>query len=269
MITWIKLFYAVSREKISAKRCPENMELQAKRLPASSFYRRSSISRALYEVLSSYLISSGWTTSRLVKRSVDAQGRYVPWLTYPCIAYLETLDLTDKKILEFGGGASTVYFAERSKQVWTIETDPNYSRVLRHLDLTNVEVIDFQSHDPLTHTDLGVEIERVALLDAQYTTRGEIETVGASISLINQLISRADLILIDGGPRHLYSKLVSQSAKDSAIVVIDNTDMDVLEGITEYFTDGAYLKVPMAGLGPLNAYGWVTTVLLRKTVVTR
>lgn len=78
-------------------------------LPESRYFTSNQIQiiRNLYR---SYLKPSGWWISALTRRSIDGEGLATPWLTYAFNHYLSKLDLTNKRILEFGPGASTVFF---------------------------------------------------------------------------------------------------------------------------------------------------------------
>lgn len=50
---------------------------------------------------------------------------FLPWYTSPCLEWLMTLDLKDKRIFEFGVGDSTLWY--RSKGAYTSGVDSNYS----------------------------------------------------------------------------------------------------------------------------------------------
>lgn len=60
----------------------------------------------------------------------------VPWLAPDVVEYLEEIVQPDFKVLEFGAGGSTLWFAERVKQVVSIEHDPDWQRVVQK-NLTN------------------------------------------------------------------------------------------------------------------------------------
>lgn len=54
-----------------------------------------------------------------------------PWLTFGCIMALEYLINRDMKVLEFGSGGSTVFFANNCSEVKSYETDPKWYEVVR------------------------------------------------------------------------------------------------------------------------------------------
>src|SRR5258708_13687669 len=54
-------------------------------------------------------------------KCLDKDGNYVPWFTYPAIEYIKQLDLTDKRVLEYGSGFSTMFWAKRARSLVSIE----------------------------------------------------------------------------------------------------------------------------------------------------
>jgi hypothetical protein len=243
----------------------KSRDLEKPALPQSHFYPSDSLTRGLLDVSEDYLLYSGWRNSRSQRRSVDRHGKAIPWLTYPSIAFLDQLDLADKTILEFGGGGSTAYFSRRAKHVLSVELDGLYIDSLRRLNLGNVDF--FEWHSCPGPKNLVTALRGLATKDASYESSENIEKVLNCASRLAELAASADLILIDGGPRTLYAEITSQSIKETAIVVVDNTDMPPLLGLTDRFPEKHFLKIPFKGLGPLNAYGWETTILLPRTYV--
>jgi hypothetical protein len=95
---------------------------EAKSLPVSHYFQSKSHFFRLQQFASNFLVRSGWYNSFLTLRSVDQSGKPLPWLTYPAIYFIELLDLSNKVVMEFGSGASTLYFSRRSKSVISYET---------------------------------------------------------------------------------------------------------------------------------------------------
>jgi len=75
---------------------------------------------------------------------VGGRRRVRPWISYQAVEEIERLIRTDWRVLEFGSGMSTIWFAERVSFVLSIESDPGWSEwVLAQLHqrrLTNVAV---------------------------------------------------------------------------------------------------------------------------------
>jgi hypothetical protein len=81
-----------------------------------------------------YLVSRGWIESRRTKRSVDAEGRPLPWITYGAIDFLTERARETFTVFEFGSGNSTLWWAERVAHVTSVEHDEKWAqRVARRL----------------------------------------------------------------------------------------------------------------------------------------
>ena len=65
--------------------------------------------------------------------SLFANLRPVPWLTEGAISFLECYleEHTNARILEFGSGASTVWFVRRTKNLISIEHDTSWHRLVK------------------------------------------------------------------------------------------------------------------------------------------
>jgi len=48
-------------------------------------------------------------------------GVLEPWYTNPCMDRIKQLELSDKIVMEYGGGASTVWWCKKAKYVYTVD----------------------------------------------------------------------------------------------------------------------------------------------------
>jgi hypothetical protein len=83
---------------------------------------------------------SGHFRSSLVEKAVSSKGHPLPWYSYPCIDLLRFQDLAGRKVLEFGGGQSTLWWAARAERVITFECDLDWSSRLVKLLPGNVNL---------------------------------------------------------------------------------------------------------------------------------
>lgn len=90
-------------------------------------------------------IRQGHARSALLRASVDRHGQPLPWYSYPLIDALAPTSFADRDVLEWGGGNSTFWWAERARSVTVLEPDRKWADVLRHAGRRNVRVI---SHAP-------------------------------------------------------------------------------------------------------------------------
>lgn len=66
-----------------------------------------------------------------------------PWFTHPMLDVLKKWDLSDKRILEFGGGRSSRWWRKKAKWVTTIDTNSEWSHSIAEecADLDNGVII--------------------------------------------------------------------------------------------------------------------------------
>src|SRR6267154_4826382 len=68
----------------------------------------------------------------------------IPWFSYAAIDFLEGFLQPDMTICEYGSGGSTLFFAKRAKNVYSIEDNPKWfelvSNRLREKSINNVQL---------------------------------------------------------------------------------------------------------------------------------
>lgn len=207
-------------------------------IPESFIYIKEPFSVGLFELNKHYLIDSGWVESKINNKSFF-KGEHWPWLTFPAIDFLETLILEKLNVLEFGAGASTLYFAKRSNKVISYEFDVEYYNSLDFVssNFANTEIRylepfgddnQIRNSPQLPEEEASkiqpfiLEDEKLFGINASYFRRKEI------YRQVSSEIANSSLILIDGGPRNTALHLVAKHAKDDTIVIVDNSDQGYL-----------------------------------------
>lgn len=144
-----------------------------------------------------------------VNRTVFHRFARVPWLVFPAVDRLEQL-ISGRRIFEFGSGMSTLWFAERCRQVISVESDSRWHQVVTEQcrAIQNVRII----HAPSKEDYLGA-----------------ISTAGGKF----------DLILVDGLYRRDCLDLARPYLSPSGLLVVDDTDLiaDLAVGIKQLFSD--------------------------------
>src|SRR5581483_9355687 len=72
---------------------------------------------------SNFFSESGWLESLAQGKPVGRDGSPVPWYTYPAIDFLEPRIAREFRVFEYGSGWSTLWWAERSREVHAVEHD--------------------------------------------------------------------------------------------------------------------------------------------------
>lgn len=61
--------------------------------------------------------------------AVDRNWRPLPWYTYPCIEFLRFHNFSGKRVLEFGAGQSTIWWASIAQLVLALKGDEECRRL--------------------------------------------------------------------------------------------------------------------------------------------
>lgn len=127
----------------------------------------------------------------------------MPWLGYRAVKRLDGLIEPDWRIVEFGSGMSTIWFARRCAFVLSLETDDRwFANVHAQLGRAGLENVDCR----LCHaTADGVPDYSGAVSDRQGTA--------------------FDLALVDGARRDLAMEVALTLVKPGGYVFLDNTDL--------------------------------------------
>ena len=79
---------------------------------------------------SGYLFDIGWFNSFRSKSPVDKFSNPIPWLSYPCIDFLNERLNPNLKLFEYGSGNSTFYYAAKVQKVVSVEHDSAWYKKL-------------------------------------------------------------------------------------------------------------------------------------------
>lgn len=71
---------------------------------------------------------------------IDSNNNPIPWYTYPSIEYLSNLDFSNKRVLEWGSGNSSLFWAKRAKEVVSIENDQTWFDMINSKKLNNQSI---------------------------------------------------------------------------------------------------------------------------------
>jgi len=166
---------------------------------------------------------SGYLRSAFKMSAVDKRGVPLPWYTYPSIDFLAQRDYSEKNILEFGGGQSTLWWAARSNKVLTLEGDQQWFEKIRSSMPENVD---------LNHVSMASIEENIS------SVRRKIEA--------NE-VDKYDVIVIDGLFRGELIPLAIDSLADNGVIVCDNAEG---YGFYEGFKDTGFSRVDFFGNAP-------------------
>ncbi len=168
------------------------------------------------------------------RSAVDRHGLALPWYTYPAIEYLETFDLLDCRVFEFGSGNSSIYWAKRARSVTTVEDDPRWHEQVQARALLNQNL--------LLRRDRDGYVAAIAHDGIPY-----------------------DVIVIDGNHRLECTKAAIPQLNPGGMIVLDNSDRDTERACSAMLREAGFIQVDFCGFGPINGYSWSTSIFFRST----
>lgn len=229
-------------------------------IPKSHYYEGRTGFGDLAELHRSYLLNSGWLESRNTNLSYY-KGGFQPWITFAATHFLSTLNMANFRVLEFGGGASTIWFSKRARSVTTYEFDSAWGAALS----------EYLEH--FSNTEVLVPNLEIGLLEAWSRSKDlnpgldNIDILGIKsdpfVDSVRDFLVEADIIFIDGGPRNLALFLASEFASSTALVVVDNAETGAIHVGLQLLRKAGFVEIPFQGLGPINTYEWRTSVFAR------
>lgn len=216
-----------------------------------------------------YLQPNGWFSDF----PCDEEG-VTPWYTYPSIAYLKDIISKDWKVLEYGGGYSSLYFKKNVSQLITIEHNEEWANKLLkengnldirikkeksniHPEAEKFAQTFFKTFKQI-HTENPVFNSTHGLLNEDF--------VGYAGTIFQAMPNFYDLVVIDGMARSLcaYFAVESQKLKNDGIIILDNSDRVQYNPIQEYLHSKGFGRVDFWGPGWNNYEPWCTSFYSRK-----
>ena len=81
------------------------------------------------------------------QRYDEELGILEPWYTNPCMDKIKTWDLSGKVIVEWGGGASTIWWAKKAKEVYSVDHNYEWAEFVATRKSENVKSYFVDTHE--------------------------------------------------------------------------------------------------------------------------
>jgi len=184
-----------------------------------------------------------WQEDFAIERSMDEKlcldknNNPIPWYTYPAIEYLSQFDYHDKHIFEFGAGYSSAFWAERAKDIISIEDNPTW----------------------LEKWQKEFKYDNLQLLLRQE------ENYAQAILENNQTY---DVIIIDGKYREQCAQTAIRCLSDNGIIILDdsdrvNTSQEYVQAIFA-LRQANLIQVDFYGFCPMDNYTKTTSLFMSR-----
>ncbi|MDJ1471634.1 hypothetical protein [Xanthocytophaga flava] len=167
----------------------------------------------------------GHAKSLQLQQCVDKNTNPLPWFTYPAIEYLKQLDLSQKTVLEWGSGNSSLFFSSLAKKVYSIEHNADWYERVKGFKIANQTIVN--------------------ATEEQY------------VDAIKKFDTKFDIIIVDGILRNECASIAHDFLNSGGLIILDNSDRH--PDISKDLRVKNLIQVDMHGLGPINNYTWTTS----------
>ena len=217
-------------------------------LPLPIYYEGISQSGMEARLRANYLTASGWLESAEVKLSVR-KGKPLPWFTYAAIRFLEEQVVRELSIFEYGGGQSTLYWADRVQQVVTVDHDPAFKNHLCENLPPNARVFLIEENASLSRKQQHWVSKHPQFIDPERTVQtyrsGQLNQTFQSyaLKLLEFPQDTFDMVIVDGMARALSSWAAIQHFHRGGFIVFDNSDRDFYRPAYELLEQAGYRRI--------------------------
>jgi predicted O-methyltransferase YrrM len=180
------------------------------------------------------LADYGWFRSFRARRSIDAEGKPVPFMSYPAIEFLARRVQPDISVFEYGSGASTVWWASRVKNVISVEHDETWYR------------------DVLQQIPSNVTLEFVALEPGGAYCRRAVEQ-GRTF----------DVVILDGRDRVNCARSAIEALNPRGVIVWDDSERERYAEGQQTLRARGFRKLEFIGIGPIEPVKKETSIFYR------
>ena len=182
------------------------------------------------------LREDGWFKSFREKKSVDANGNPIPWITYPAIEFIRSRVKPEMAVFEYGCGASTLWWAGLVREVVAVEHDHAWFQEMSSRVPGNVNLME-------------------VALDA--------EGAYSKTIALPQFRDRFDIVFVDGRDRVNCIKNCLSALTASGIIILDNSDRPEYGNAVDYLLESGFSKIEFVGLCPIVSFKSETAIFYR------
>jgi hypothetical protein len=169
------------------------------------------------------LKEAGWFKSVRAGVPIDRNGRPIPWMTYSAIGFLEKRIDGTMSVFEYGCGNSTLWWADRVRNVVSCEHDRAWYQRVRALIPANVELHQI-----------------------------DLEYGGPYAQKIAEYHQAFDIVVIDGRDRVNCGKNCLYAVKKNGVIIWDDSDRECYaEGYADLLHHG-YKRIDFEGMTPVR-----------------
>lgn len=152
----------------------------------------------------------------------------IPWMVFGCIDFLKVWLKPEMKIFEYGSGGSTLFFANKVNNVYSVEHNQDWYNVLSEVILQKkINNVAYKLIEPTIDRDFK---NKNYLNPDHFISAGEEfngKTFYSYVTAIDEFKdSYFDLVVIDGRARQSCISRAKSKIKKGGILLLDNADRE-------------------------------------------
>lgn len=181
-----------------------------------------------------YLHTTGWFNAFDTKTAVDENNNPIPWVTYSFIDFVKNRLRPEHAIFEFGSGNSTIFYAQRTGIVVSVEHDKEWFEKITSTKPENAEMI-------------FCELQR----DGDYCR------------MPVKLGEEFDIIIVDGRDRVNCCIQAVEALSAAGVIVLDDSERPNYADGINYLLDKGFKQLDFTGISPGLFYNKATSVFYK------
>jgi spermidine synthase len=183
----------------------------------------------------SFLRESGYVESVARRMPCRRDGTPLPWMNYGIIDLLEERLDRELDLFEYGSGNSTVFYANRVREVVSVEEDPGWYQYIRNRVPANARIHLVSPYDTQTYSEF------IARFDKEF-----------------------DVVVVDGNDRSACLTVATKHLSPRGVIILDDTQDGEYESATNKLQEGGYKRLDVKGLKPGGIRSYTTSVFYRE-----
>ncbi len=180
-----------------------------------------------------YLETSGWLRSLKEGKSIDYNYNPLPWYSYPAIEFIEDKLKGDFRVFEYGSGQSTLWYAQRVKEVISVEHNPDYFLKISASIPNNVKLVLRENRERY--------VEEISNYDDGYF----------------------DVIVIEGIERVKCAELSVNKLSKTGWIVFDYSDREENDRAILFLQSQGFKRIDFYGLLASQKYKVCTSIFFK------
>ncbi len=240
------------------------------------YYEELSNQQLIDGFVDQYLTDEGWLTSIERRASLNTVGP-VPWITYPALKMLARIVKSEHRVFEYGAGNSSLWWSSRVAEIVTVEHDEDWHREILERSGPQNSLLHVPIDAPIAPTagaalkpffDSGID-EEPGPDPAQNLRAGRLSEPFSAFAatLLDYPEGYFDIVVVDGMARVLTAWLAARRVNPDGFIVFDNSDRDFYQAGDDALTEAGFRRIDFWGPGPINPYGWCTSIFTKNLEV--